>query len=56
MHEIDITSTVQRLREQRPKMVQTYDQYLFIYTCVREFINSNGMEAFKATGTFYFLY
>lgn len=35
---IDIMETVLKLREKRPKMVQTQEQYLFLYQCLLVFI------------------
>ncbi|TRY62797.1 hypothetical protein TCAL_03608 [Tigriopus californicus] len=37
--EVDIASLVKSMRDQRPKMVQSFDQYIFIYHCVKDFIN-----------------
>ena len=35
---IDIMKTVLMLREKRPKMVQTQEQYLFLYQCMAVFV------------------
>ena len=35
---IDIMETVLKLREKRPKMVQTQEQYLFLYQCMSVFV------------------
>lgn len=35
---IDIMETVLKLREKRPKMVQTQEQYLFLYQCMAVFV------------------
>ena len=37
---VDILHTVLQLRERRPKMVQTQEQYSFIYQCLSHFIHS----------------
>jgi len=42
--EVDVALVVKHLREQRPKMVQSIDQYQFIYTCVSQFINDRASK------------
>ena len=47
---VDIMQTVSQLREKRPKMVQTQEQYLFLYQCLAVFIRKwmNGEDSVDA--------
>ena len=46
--ELDVFSTVLKMREQRMKMVQKPEQYLYIYKCLRDEIRSK-----EAPGEYY---
>ncbi|XP_078323540.1 tyrosine-protein phosphatase 10D-like isoform X2 [Crassostrea virginica] len=41
---IDIYSYVMKMRNNRPNMVQTEDQYVFIHDCLRDFVNQNSED------------
>ena len=36
---VDIQGTINKLRRQRTLMVQTLEQYTFIYKAIRDFVN-----------------
>lgn len=38
---IDIYSYVMKMRNNRPNMVQTEDQYVFIHDCIKDYVNKN---------------
>lgn len=38
--EIDVAASVEHLRDQRPSMVKTADQYKFIYACVAQEVSA----------------
>ncbi|CAF1624546.1 unnamed protein product, partial [Didymodactylos carnosus] len=39
---LDIMGTVYQLRLDRPRMIQTKDQYLLVYRCVAEYLKRTG--------------
>nr|XP_022293294.1 phosphatidylinositol phosphatase PTPRQ-like isoform X3 [Crassostrea virginica] len=41
---IDIYSYVMKMRNNRPNMVQTEDQYVFIHDCLKDFVNQNSED------------
>ncbi|XP_052903266.1 phosphatidylinositol phosphatase PTPRQ [Anopheles moucheti] len=46
---INVYDTVKRLRRQRVKMVQTLDQYAFLYQCCLEYVSKNNRKKPKTS-------
>ncbi|XP_062587931.1 phosphatidylinositol phosphatase PTPRQ-like [Saccostrea cucullata] len=42
---VDIYHYVMKMRNNRPNMVQTEDQYIFIHDCIRDFINRSDHDS-----------
>uniref|UniRef100_A0A182M201 protein-tyrosine-phosphatase n=1 Tax=Anopheles culicifacies TaxID=139723 RepID=A0A182M201_9DIPT len=46
---VNVYDTVKRLRRQRVKMVQTLDQYAFLYQCCLEYVSKNNRKKPKTS-------
>jgi hypothetical protein len=40
---VDVCRTVKKLRAQRPHMIETYEQYEFVYECLMDFLKLFGL-------------